>query len=71
MTANTYKVPVKQWKKWNDIAKKTFNITYFNIKACYNTFLHPKTGKITKEEHITIAWNSAWIAADAVTDILK
>lgn len=68
---NSYKVPKDQWRQWDESAQAVFNETYKSIQDVYGNFLHPLTGNISKEEHKTIAWNSAWLAADAVMNVLE
>jgi hypothetical protein len=62
---NTYKVPKKQWKKWNDAARAVFNETYYTILHNPDVMTHPKQKKIPAEHWNTLAWNAAWVAADA------
>ncbi len=68
---NTHKVPKKQWKKWPDIGKMVFNEVYETMSHNAELFTHPKTGKLVKEQWDTVAWNSAWIAADATVNALN
>lgn len=68
---NTYKVPVKQWRKWSRIARTVFNRVYNFAINNPELILHPQAVKTTKPAHWkTIAWNAAWIAADATDDSL-
>ena len=68
---NIHKVPNKQWKKWPDIAQRVFNEVYESMEMNPALFTHPKTGKIAKNQWGTVAWNSAWIAADACVNALN
>jgi len=67
MVENTHKVPLKQWKKWGDLAKQVFNGVYEDIQrmgpAC---FCHPEAEPVMSDHFATIAWNAAWTAADQV-----
>lgn len=77
MVQNTYKVPVKQWRKWDAEQRGLFNSIYEEIKNLGpDLFLHPVTLQrkhplstrkgLTNSEFNTIAWNAAWTAADAL-----
>lgn len=71
MIPNKNRVPKESWAKWDESAQAIFNEVFRVTQMYYDVFLHPKTGKISKEEHKTIAWNAAWIAADAVMEVLE
>ena len=65
---NSFKVPQKQWCKWSGLARSVFNRVYdfaFNSIELLN---HPKAPVLTPAWAKTLAWNTAWIAADAVDD---
>lgn len=68
MALNSYTVPKKQWKKWSEQAQNVFNDVYGTI--AYNPLLitHPEQPVIDLEHWQTIAWNSAWLAADAAQE---
>jgi len=68
---NDFGVPKKQWKKWPEIAQRLFNKVYASMELNPALFIHPKTGKIAKEQWGTVSWNAAWIAADAYIESLK
>jgi len=68
---NRHKVPKKQWRKWCELSRMTFNETYTIMKGNQDLFLHPETGKSKKDHWKTTAWNAAWIAAGSVEDGLK
>lgn len=63
--SNKYKVPVKQWRKWSDAARKVFNEVYFTIRNNVRVVFPPKAQDLPRQSVQVIAWNSAWIAADA------
>lgn len=64
---NKFKVPAKQWKKWDSIWQKTtFNVVYETMLRNQEMFLHPKTDKIPPLQWKTVCWNAAWTAADAL-----
>jgi hypothetical protein len=68
---NVHRVPQKQWRKWDDPGKQLFNDVYANVllTARSKVLMHPRSNrkKFTDEEFDTLAWNTAWIAADCVT----
>jgi hypothetical protein len=63
--SNKFKVPQKVWRKWNETAQRVFNETYRDVRDHQDVFSHPKAPKHTREQWRTVAWNSAWIAADS------
>ena len=65
-SVNRNKVPLKQWRKWNVAARKVFNETYGTMRKNQWAFLHPKQDKVSPQLWRTVAWNAAWIAADAL-----
>ena len=64
--ANVFHVPVKQWTKWNEPAKRVFNDVYSSMKQNQSVFKHPKQEKSSREHWKTICWNAAWTAAESV-----
>lgn len=68
---NTHRVPKAQWRKWPARARETFNYVYSLMYDNPRLFTHPKAVK--EKAHIwkTTAWNTAWIAADCVRDVLR
>jgi hypothetical protein len=65
---NTFKVPLKQWRKWTPAARKVFNETYDTMLNNQGLFQHPKTAAVPQVQWKTTAWNAAWTAADVVVD---
>lgn len=63
---NLYKVPQRQWKRWNWLAQHVFNQTYGGMTRSIDLFVHPKAPKVDPKHFDTTAWNAAWTAADAV-----
>ncbi len=61
---NVNRVPVKQWRKWSLNARGVFNELYACMRDNQRIFLHPAQDKITPRRWKTVAWNSAWMAAD-------
>lgn len=68
---NKYNVPDEVWDEWSKKARLVFNRVYDFIYENRAIVLHPKHRPFPKADHWqTIAWNSAWIAADAVDNTL-
>lgn len=65
---NIHKVNHRNWNKWGDIGQKVFNGTYELLKLNREIMLHPKTPRIPEDEWNTVAWNAAWLAADAAIE---
>lgn len=65
---NVNRVPKKQWARWSLTARRVFNeVNGFMLDNQW-LMLHPKSPQPNKEHYKTIAWNAAWIAADAVDE---
>lgn len=65
---NKNKVPVVQWRKWTNHAKKVFNDMYHAMRpSMQGTITHPEMFPLQKEHWQTLRWNAAWLAADGVT----
>lgn len=67
-TKNLYRVPVKQWRKWSEAARAVFNRVYDFVLSNPDVMNHPKAEKLKPMHWKTVAWNTGWIAADAVDD---
>ena len=61
---NENRVPVAQWRKWNQAERKLFNTLYSCMHDNVKLFLHPKQEDPKPVHWKTTAWNAAWIAAD-------
>jgi len=70
MTRNLNKIPEKQWRKWTVPAKTTFNRVYPWLLGNQTVCLHPRTKPIPPREWKTVAWNTAWVAADACNEAI-
>ena len=68
---NKNKVPKSEWKKWGAKGRITFNWLYGLMMDSPDLFNHPKAVKMNPLHWKTIAWNTAWLAADAVRDALS
>ncbi len=70
MVKNVNRVPKKQWSKWSKEAKAIFNRCYDFFMSNQGTVNHPKAPKLPFNQWKTVAWNAAWIAADACDDTI-
>ena len=67
---NVNRVPPKAWRKWSESARASFNAIYAFIRANEAVMAHPAAPVATTAHWEVLAWNSAWIAADAVDKLL-
>lgn len=65
---NSYRVPKRQWNKWNANAQMTFNSLFHFSMNNPKMMRHPAMKHILSPHWETIAWNHAWIAADCVME---
>lgn len=64
---NKHKVPLKQWNKWSNHARRVFNTMMYSLRpSIQHIFLHPDAPVAKKEHWNTTRWNVAWTAAEAV-----
>lgn len=64
---NRYRVPKRQWRKWDEQARNVFNTLYGTMIADQDIYnAHPATVKLARAQWKTVAWNAAFIAACAV-----
>lgn len=64
--SNKHKVPVRQWRKWSNHARRVFNAMYYAMRPTRQfVFIHPKATPVTREQWQTTRWNAAWEAACA------
>lgn len=68
MVENMFKVPKKQWKKWNDQERYIFNDVFLMMTLNQSLFLYPDTAEQSEERWRTTCWNAAWTAADSARD---
>lgn len=71
MAANRYKVPLKKWKKWGKPAQGVFNRCFDLFFKNQESFTHPKASEQPREHWKTVAWNTAWIAADEAQNVAE
>jgi hypothetical protein len=64
-TPNTYKVPKKQWGKWDQPSRRVFNDVYHTMLENKDLFMHPAQDPPRDEYWKTTCWNAAWTAAEA------
>lgn len=69
-TRNHNRVPKKQWGKWSKGARQAFNRVYTFMMENPDLMNHPNEPRMKPFHWKTVAWNAAWIAADAVDDCL-
>lgn len=67
---NSFRVPVKQWRKWSATARTVFNRVYDFVLSNQPLMSHPKAEPVKPAHWKTASWNAAWIAADAVDDAI-
>lgn len=65
---NVNRVPKKQWRKWSTQARSVFNAVYRFAMNNPRLMQHPAAPEPKPFHWKTVAWNAAWIAADAVDD---
>ena len=70
MTRNNFKVPAKQWREWSATARAVFNRVYDFAISNPALLMHPRAEPLRPLYWKTVAWNAAWIAADAVDDAI-
>ena len=63
---NLSRVPAKAWNAWGETARRTFNRVYDFMMNNQKLMTHPGQPAFKPAHWKTIAWNAAWIAADAV-----
>jgi len=52
------------WSRWNNTARRTFNITHARMRSQL-TFIHPQATLMRRKHWDEIRWNAAMAAADA------
>lgn len=66
MTANAYKVPKRQWRKWADAERAVFNEVLRAIRDGWDVLFPDSMQNVRAPARRIAAWNAAWIAADAL-----
>lgn len=67
---NRYRVPATQWVKWSAAARRMFTELFGCMHRNQWVFLHPHQAALSSAMWRTVAWNAAWLAADAVDGTL-
>lgn len=70
MVKNIHRVSARQWRKWSETARRTFNAVYRVGMDSPTVFQHPKFPQPKPAQWKTLCWNFAWIAADAAENQL-
>lgn len=65
MIKNENKLSKKQWSRWSEEARAIFNHCYDLFMNCQQSINHPKAPRLPLNQWKVVAWNAAWIAADA------
>lgn len=68
---NIYNVSKKKWRNWPDICQRVFNETFYAIRENQLIMIHPGAEEQNQRHWDTVAWNAAWLAADACQKGLK
>lgn len=64
---NKHKVPVKQWNKWSNLARRVYNDMMYSLRPSMQfAFLHPDAKAAALEHWQTTRHNVAWTAAEAI-----
>jgi hypothetical protein len=61
---NTYKVPLRQWRKWSSTERFVFNAVFSAAIKNQVVLSHPQMESVSARMWRTLCWNFAWIAAD-------
>ena len=64
-TKNRYRVPKKQWSRWNEDQRRVFNHVHSAMTGNQDLFMHPKAEPVPVDHWKTTSWNAAWEAATA------
>ena len=64
-TPNRFKVPLKAWTKFGEVGRFVFNDTYDALRNNQSTVAPPLAQKVPASSWKVVAWNAAWLAADA------
>lgn len=67
-STNRYKVSKRQWSRWSKSARQVFNSLYYQLRIGKSVLTPPSFERIKAGPWSVVAWNVAWIAADAVDE---
>lgn len=62
---NINRVPIKQWRKWNEFQRSVFN-SHYSLLMDSNGVIATNPDKITPRAWKVIAWNAAWLLTDSM-----
>lgn len=65
LEVNRFRVPARQWAKWDETGRRVFNETYEAMSMNPRLFMHTKAGDISRRDWLVTCWNAAWHAASA------
>ena len=65
---NLHRVPLRKWRRWSEGARCVFNETYTAIYEGWGTLAPDSAQGVPRRGRRVIAWNAAWIAADAAAE---
>jgi hypothetical protein len=68
---NKYDVDKKQWNRWCDLSQRIFNKMYEFTSLNQGLCLHPEAKRTKATQWNTVAWNTAWVAADSCEEGLS
>lgn len=68
---NQFRVPKKQWNKWNETGRITFNYIYDILMNQFKVVCPPKFGELPIQTRKVVAWNTAWLAADSASGLYQ
>jgi hypothetical protein len=66
MTANVYRVPKRQWRKWAEVERAVFNGVLGSVRDGWDVLFPASMQSVPRQARRVAAWNTAWIAADAL-----
>ena len=66
MPRNVYLVPERKWRRWGAVARTVFNQVFHDLTGAWELLAPESLQGAPKRGRRMLAWNAAWIAADAV-----
>jgi hypothetical protein len=65
MAVNKYKAPKKMWRRWGVVGQRVFNEMFATLRDNPRFVVFADEPLPTKRRWRVVAWNTAWLAADA------
>ena len=65
---NMHRVPLKQWRKWDERERYVFNELYVTLRDSHSTLAPRGFDDVKQGSWGVLAWNAAWVAADAARE---